>query len=132
MQRCVTLSVTEAELVSATTCAKDMLFVMQLLESNGLKVKKPIIHKVDNKGAKDHLENCSVAGRTQIVDVCEYFLRNLKEDGVICVHLIPTNESSSDLFTKTWQDRCLKNMLQFTVELMNICNIVRILMNLVG
>ena len=33
MQLCVTLSVTEAELVAATQCAQDMLYVMRVLES---------------------------------------------------------------------------------------------------
>ena len=100
MQQCVTLSVTEAELVSATTCAQDMIFVMRLLESVGLKVKKPMILEVDNEGAKDLTENWSVGGRTRHVDVREYFLRDMKEDGVIRVHWIPTNENSSDIFTK--------------------------------
>ncbi len=40
MLDCVTLSVTEAELVAATQCAQDMLFVMRVLESMDLKVKK--------------------------------------------------------------------------------------------
>ena len=52
-QRCVTLSVTEAELVGATSCAQDMIFGMRVVESMGLKVKKPMILKVDNKGSKD-------------------------------------------------------------------------------
>ena len=71
MQNCVTLSVTEAELVSATTCAQDMLFVMRVLESIGLKVKKPMILQVDNKGAKDLAHNWSIGGRTRHVDVRE-------------------------------------------------------------
>lgn len=100
MQNCVTLSVTEAELVSATTCAQDMLFVMRVLESIGLKVKKPMILQVDNKGAKDLAHNWSIGGRTRHVDVREYFLRDLKEDGVILVEWIPSSENSSDLFTK--------------------------------
>ncbi len=43
MHSCVTLSVTEAELVSGTHCAQDMLYIMRVLESMGLKVKKPMI-----------------------------------------------------------------------------------------
>ena len=38
----VTLSVTEAELVQAASTAQDMLFVMDIVESLGLKVKKPM------------------------------------------------------------------------------------------
>jgi hypothetical protein len=99
MQQCVTLSITEAELVSATTCAQDIILVMRLIESIGLKVKKPMILEVDNEGAKDLTENWSVGGRMRHVNVCEYFLRDMNEDGVIRVRWLPANENS-DLFTK--------------------------------
>ena len=100
MQGCVTLSVTEAELVSATHCAQDMLFIMRVMESIGLKVKKPMVLQVDNKGAMDLSNNWSVGGRTRHVDTRQYFLRELKEEGVVIVEWIPTNNNSTDLFTK--------------------------------
>jgi hypothetical protein len=63
MMPIVAVSITEAELFAATCCAQDMLFEMScaqnmlfemiILESMGLKVKKPMILNVDNKGAKD-------------------------------------------------------------------------------
>ena len=100
MQDCVTLSVTEAELVAATQCAQDMLFVMIVLESMDLKVKKPMILEVDNKGAKDLAHNWSIGGRTRHVDVKYHFLRELKENGIILVKWISQEDNSSDLFTK--------------------------------
>ena len=57
MQNCVALSVTKEELVATTECAQDMLFAMRVLESMGLKVKKLMILEIDNKGAKDILNN---------------------------------------------------------------------------
>jgi hypothetical protein len=103
MQRCVTLSVTEAELVAATECAQDMLFTMRVLESMGLKVKKPMIMEVDNKGAVDLTHNWSVGGRTRHVDVRYYFLRELKEQGLLIVNWISTEDNSADLYTKNLQ-----------------------------
>jgi hypothetical protein len=82
-QTSVTLSVTEAELVSATQCAQDMLFIMRVLESLGLKVQKPMILKVDNKGAVDLANNWSIGGRTRHIEVRQYFLRDLKMEGII-------------------------------------------------
>ena len=99
-QRSVTLSVTEAELVAATQCAQDMLYAMRVIESMGLKVKKPMILEVDNKGAVDLTHNWSVGGRTRHVEVRQYFLRDLKEEGVILAEWIPGDSNSSDLFTK--------------------------------
>ncbi len=99
-QKSVTLSVTEAELVAATQCAQDMLFAMRVVESMGLKVKKPMILEIDNKGAVDLTHNWSVGGRTRHVEVRQYFLRDLKEDGVIWSKWISGYSNSSDLFTK--------------------------------
>jgi len=100
MQGCVTLSVTEAELVSATQCAQDMLFDMRVLESMGLKVKKPMILEIDNKGAVDLSHNWSIVGRTRHDSIRQSFLRELKENGIIELKWISTDDNSSDLFTK--------------------------------
>jgi len=100
MQEATTLSVTESELVSAMSCAQDMLFEMRILESIGLKVKLPMILEVDNKGVVDLANNWSVGGRTRHATVRTNFLRELKEQGLLRVVWIPTSVNSSDLFTK--------------------------------
>ena len=102
-QKSVTLSVTEAEQAAAVACAQDMLFVMRLVESIGLKVKKPMILKLDNKGAHDLAHNWTIGGRTRHVDVRMNFLRELKEDGVILTEWIAGESNPSDLFTKNLQ-----------------------------
>ena len=63
----VALSVTESELHAATSCVQDMLFEMRVLESMGLKVKKPMALEVNNKGAKDLMNNWSIGGCTHHV-----------------------------------------------------------------
>jgi hypothetical protein len=100
MQTCVTLDVTSAELVSATQCAQDMLFIMRVLESIELKVKKPMRLEVDNTGAVDLSHNWSVSGRTRHDSIRQSFLRELNEDGIIEVFWIETSKNSSDIFTK--------------------------------
>jgi hypothetical protein len=99
-QRSVTLSTAEAELAAATACAQEMLYVMRVLESIGLRVKKPMMLEIDNKGAVDLANNWSVGGRTRHVEVRQYFLRELKEENVILTMWVPGSEMSSDLFTK--------------------------------
>ena len=54
------MSFTEAELMLATECAQDMLYVMEILESIGLSVKKLMTLEVDNKGAVDRANSWSV------------------------------------------------------------------------
>ena len=64
MQNIVALSVTEAELIVATTTAQDMMYVKRLLESINLRVEMPMILEVDNKGAVDLINNYSVGQDT--------------------------------------------------------------------
>ena len=100
MQDYKTLSVMEAELVAATACAQDILFSMRLLESIGLKVRKPMVLMVDNKGAKDLANNWSVGGCSRHIEVRFYFLRKLKEAGLIQTVLQHGVNNCADLFTK--------------------------------
>jgi hypothetical protein len=99
-QKSVTLSMTEAELATVVQMAQDMMFVMRVIESVGLKVQKPMILKMDNSGAHDLTHNWSVGGRTQHADMRMHFLRELKEEGIIVCDWVSGEENSADLFTK--------------------------------
>ena len=59
-----------------------------------------MILEVDNKGAKDVSNNWSVGGRLRHIDVRQFFLRDLKEDGMIVLKWISTDNNSTDMFTK--------------------------------
>ena len=96
----VALSVTEAELFSAVNCAMDMIFVMRILNCLGLKVKLPMKLEIDNKGAKDIAHNWTVGGRLRHVEVKQYFLRELKEAGIIECYWRKGDDMTSDVFTK--------------------------------
>jgi hypothetical protein len=94
----VTLSVAEAELVSATSCAQSLLFHYKLLTDLGLRVQLPMI--LDNKGTKDVVCNWSAGGCMRHFYIRQFFLRDLKEDGIVRTKWIPTADNSADLFTK--------------------------------
>ena len=70
------------------------------MESIGLRVKKPMVLMVDNKGAKDLANNWSVGGRTRHIDVRYYFLRELKEAGLVQTVWQHGVHNCADLFTK--------------------------------
>jgi hypothetical protein len=94
------LSVTESELGGATETAQDMLFVMWILESMELKVKKPMILYIDNKGANDLANNWSAGGQTCHIEERQYFLHKLKEQGLIVCVWTAGDGMCRDLFTK--------------------------------
>jgi hypothetical protein len=77
-----------------------MLFVMRLLFILGLDVQLPMILEVDNKGAVDFINGWSVSGRTRHIEVKQYFLRELKEQGIIKIIWRSGDEMTSDIFTK--------------------------------
>jgi hypothetical protein len=81
IQQSTTLSVTEAELCSGVDCVKDMLFAMRVLESIGLRVRKPMKIHID-KGAVDYANNWSASGRKRHACMKLSFVRKLKEQGL--------------------------------------------------
>jgi hypothetical protein len=94
------LSVTEAELCSGIECVQDMLFCMRVMESIGLRVKKPMKLSIDNKGAVDYANNWSTGGRMRHSVIKLGFLRELKEAGIIIVDWCRSEDMPADLFTK--------------------------------
>ena len=100
MQKTVALSVTEAELMAAVSCAQDMLYAKRILESMGLKVALPMKLEIDNKGAVDLINNWSVGGRTRHVETRQLFLRGLKEQGIFQITWVSGDDNEADLFTK--------------------------------
>ena len=100
MMPVIALSVAEAELYAAVQCAQDMLFIMRIMNSIGLKVRLPMKLHVDNKAAYDLCHNWKVGGRTRHVEVKQYFLRELKEAGIIEVVLVKGEDQRSDIHTK--------------------------------
>ena len=78
----------------------DMLFAMRVLNGIGLKVQLPMILEVDNKAAVDLCNNWSIGGRTRHVEVKQFFLRELKERGLIHVKWTSGEKMTSDIFTK--------------------------------
>ena len=56
----IELSVMEAELFSVVMCAREILFVMRILNSMGFQLKLLMKIEMENKGAKDTTNNWSV------------------------------------------------------------------------
>jgi hypothetical protein len=99
-ERRVSLSTTEAETNAGVTCVQDMLYIKNVLESLGLKVKLPMVLEMDNQGEVYLANNWSIGGRTRHIDVRSGFLRELKEAGVLVIKWIVGTANEADIFTK--------------------------------
>jgi hypothetical protein len=104
MQKIVTLSSTEAELIAMVSCIQEMMSVKKLLESLELKVELPMVVECDNKGAVDLVNGYQVGGGTKHIDIRNYFVRELKDNGIIKVKWISTDKNEADILTKNTRD----------------------------
>ncbi|MHA7927767.1 MAG: Ty1/Copia family ribonuclease HI, partial [Marinobacter sp.] len=79
----VTLSSTESEYFACSEAAREVKFVIQLLQSIGIKVELPVIVKVDNVGAIFMTQNATTSARTRHIDIRAHYIRELVEDGIV-------------------------------------------------
>ena len=66
----------------------------------GMKVKIPIIVRVDNVGAIFMTENISTSQRTCHVDIRYAYVREFVQDGFLKILFVKTENNLSDGFTK--------------------------------
>ena len=96
----VSLSSSEAEYIALSEAAKEVKYVYQVLLSMGIKVKLPIVIRVDNIGAIFMSGNVMVSPRTKHVDVRYHFVREFVYEGFIKVIFVRSTENDADLFNK--------------------------------
>ena len=96
----MTLSLSKAEYIALLEAAKEIKFVYQLLFGMGLKVKLPIIVRVDNLGAIFMSENVSMLQRTKHVNICYCFVQEFVFDGFFKFIFVETEDNDADNFTK--------------------------------
>jgi hypothetical protein len=86
--------------VALSEAAKEIKFVVQVLETIGIRVKLPIIVRVDNVGAIFMSENVSTSSRTRHVDIRYHYVREYVEEGFIKIIFVKSAENIADGFTK--------------------------------
>ena len=99
-QKTVSLSSTEAEYYATSEAAKEIKFIVQVLESLGIPIKKPIIVYLDNVGAIFVAENASATKHTRHIDARYHFVREYIIDGTIKVMFVMSRKNKADIFTK--------------------------------
>ena len=95
-QGSVALSSSEAECIALSEAAKEIKFACQILTSMGLKVKMPIIARVDNVGAIFMSENASTNQRTRHVDIRCKFVREFIKDKFLKISFVKMADNVSD------------------------------------
>jgi hypothetical protein len=96
----LSLSSSEAEYFALSEAAKDIRFIVMVLEAVGISVQTPIIVKLDNAGAIFMAENVSATSRTKHIDTRYHFVREFVEDGMIKIVFVETQDNKADMVTK--------------------------------
>ena len=91
---------TEAEIAAGVMVAQDMLYIYRLLESLELEVELPMVLEMDNSGTVVIANSWSVGSRTRHVDVRNYFLCKLNDQGLLVIRHIAGESNNADIFTK--------------------------------
>ena len=103
LQRIVTLSFTEAELVALTIATQEALWLKRLLKEFGYTGANisPITILEDNNGAIKLAKNPESHKRTKHIEVRWYFYREQQARGNVKVEYVSTNNNKADGFTKS-------------------------------
>ena len=99
-QTTVALSSSEAKFIAISDAVKEILFVLQILSSVGIEVKKPVLVHLDNMGAIFMSENNSSGVRTRHIDTRYHFVGELVDEKIIEIVFVKMEENMADGFTK--------------------------------
>ncbi|UYV77008.1 hypothetical protein LAZ67_14002803 [Cordylochernes scorpioides] len=99
-QGCVSLSSTEAELISAAEASQELLWLLDLLKDLELEQKAPIYFHQDNQSCLKICSSEKVSSRTKHIATKIHHLKDLQKKTVIKMIYCPTGDMKADLLTK--------------------------------
>ena len=99
MQKCVVLSTTEAEYITANEAGKEMLWLKWFLQELGLKQDGYVVN-CDSQNAIDLSKNSMYHSRSKHTEVRYHWLRLVIEQQSFELEKIHTHENPADMLTK--------------------------------
>ncbi|KAF2297197.1 hypothetical protein GH714_019277 [Hevea brasiliensis] len=109
----VTLSTTEVEFVTATTCACQVIWLRKILEELHFKQEGAIAIYYDNSSAIKLSKNLVLHGRSKHIDVKFQFLRDLTRDEIIDFIHCKSEDQFADIMTKPLKLSTFQKLRQF-------------------
>ncbi|KAL4014421.1 hypothetical protein IC575_026623 [Cucumis melo] len=99
-QPIVTLSTTEAELVVATSCACQAIWLRNILENLNYKQEEASIIHYDNTSTIKLSRNRVLHERSKHIDIRYHYLRDFINDGIINLSYCKSEDQVTDILTK--------------------------------
>lgn len=114
-QKCVSLSTLEAEYVSLTEAAKELVWILRILkELRDLGILKLNFEGhllCDNQAAINFSRSSIENHRTKHIDIKYHFVRNLILEKLFTLKYVNTKSNLADLFTKPLPKVGLKSLI---------------------
>ncbi|OAY26992.2 hypothetical protein MANES_16G063350v8, partial [Manihot esculenta] len=99
LQKCVSMSFTEAEYVAIAKTGKEMIWLTNYLEELGKKQLDKVLFS-DSQSVMQLVKNPMYYFRTKHIRRRYHFTRNLVEEGEICLKKIEGTKNPTDMLTK--------------------------------
>ena len=98
----MSLSSAEAEWIALSETIKELLFIIQVLETVDLNIKRPITVKVDSMAAMFMAKHTTATKRTKHIDVRANFVHeNVNEEtGQLEIVFVRSEDNKADINTK--------------------------------
>ena len=93
------LSIAEAEYITADSCCTQLLWMQKLLLNYGIRQEHLTIY-CDNTSAINISKNHVQYSRTKHIEIRHHFIQELVEDGKLTLEFIHINDQKADLFIK--------------------------------
>jgi hypothetical protein len=100
LQSSLALSTAEAEYMTLSATAQEVIFLQQLLTNLGEHAKGPTPMYEDNEGCEALATNEITSAKTKHIDIRHHFVRDLVKSKAIEIVLISTSEMLADILTK--------------------------------
>lgn len=99
-QTCVSVSLTEAEIVSLSEASRECVLIRKLLEFLDHPQNSATIIFEDNQGCLSNIHAPGLNPRSKHIDTQYFYTRDLEEKGIIKATYCPTDVNQADILTK--------------------------------
>ena len=99
LQKCIALSMTEAEYVATTELCKEMLWMKKFLLELGIKQDEYVVY-CDSQSAIHLSKNSSFHSKAKHIDVRYHWIRNVLEEKQLQLQKVRTDDNEADMLTK--------------------------------
>ena len=98
-QNFVSLSIAEAEYITAGSCCSQLFWMKKVLTDYGISQGTMVVY-CDNSSAIDISKNPMQHSKTKHIKIRYYFIRDFVERKIVCLEYIPIERQNADIFTK--------------------------------